>query len=168
MLLICEANRQRKSAHENQANGPNSLQIEPASGHEFETQIAVDQPGRESPAAIIEAEWTTETRTATPRLALMRAPAASWPLSGSKPLTEAEIDRHEHQAGAMGEAPRRRTKAASCVGRYPRQRPRMTPVDEPEDAETDDQQACADLDLPLPFDERDEQRERVGEPGALP
>jgi hypothetical protein len=35
----------------------------------------------------------------------------------------------------------------------------MTPIDEPEDAETNDQQACADLDLPLPFDKRDEQRE---------
>jgi hypothetical protein len=37
--------------------------------------------------------------------------------------------------------------------------PRMAPVDEPEDTEPDDQEAGADLDLPLPFDEGDEQRE---------
>ena len=42
---------------------------------------------------------------------------------------------------------------------YPRQRPRMAPVDEPEDTEPDDQEAGADPDLPLPFDEGDEQPE---------
>jgi hypothetical protein len=34
----------------------------------------------------------------------------------------------------------------------------MAPVDEPEDAEPDDQETGADLNLPLPFDERDQQR----------
>ena len=33
----------------------------------------------------------------------------------------------------------------------------MTPVDEPEDAEFDDQEAGADLDLSLPFHEGDQQ-----------
>ena len=42
---------------------------------------------------------------------------------------------------------------------YPRQRPWMAPVDEPEDTEPDDQEAGADLDLPLPFDEGGQQRE---------
>ena len=44
----------------------------------------------------------------------------------------------------------------SCVGRI---RPRMTPVEESEDTEPDHQKAGADLDLPLPFDEGDQQRE---------
>jgi len=35
----------------------------------------------------------------------------------------------------------------------------MAPVDEPEDTEPDDQEAGADLDLPLPFDKGDEQSE---------
>ena len=35
----------------------------------------------------------------------------------------------------------------------------MAPVDEPEAAEPDDQEACADLDLSLPLDEGDQQRE---------
>ena len=35
----------------------------------------------------------------------------------------------------------------------------MAPVDEPEDTEPDDQEAGADLDLSLPFDEGDQQRE---------
>jgi hypothetical protein len=73
-------------------------------------------------------------------------------------LTEAEINRHEHQASAMrdrhGEGLKRQLRRS-----YPRQRPWMTAIEEPEDAETDDQQACADLDLPLPFHKRDEQRE---------
>jgi hypothetical protein len=36
----------------------------------------------------------------------------------------------------------------------------MTPVDEPEYAEPDDQEAGADLDLALPMDESDQQGER--------
>ena len=35
----------------------------------------------------------------------------------------------------------------------------MAPVGEPEETEPDDQEAGTDLDLPLPFDEGDEQRE---------
>ena len=42
---------------------------------------------------------------------------------------------------------------------YPRKHPRMAPVDEPEEAEPDDQEAGADLDLSLPLDEGDQQRE---------
>jgi hypothetical protein len=36
----------------------------------------------------------------------------------------------------------------------------MAPVDEPEDAEPDDQEGRGGLDLPLPFDEGDENCER--------
>ena len=36
----------------------------------------------------------------------------------------------------------------------------MAPVDEPEDTEGDDKEAGAELDLALPFDQCDEQRER--------
>ena len=43
---------------------------------------------------------------------------------------------------------------------YPRQHPRMAAVDEPEDAEPDDQEAGADLDRPLPFNESDQQCKR--------
>ena len=35
----------------------------------------------------------------------------------------------------------------------------MAPVDEPKDAEGDDKQAGADLNLALPFDQRNQQRE---------
>ena len=42
---------------------------------------------------------------------------------------------------------------------YPRQRPRMAPVNEPKGAEAHHQQARADSDLPLPIDETDQQRE---------
>jgi len=43
---------------------------------------------------------------------------------------------------------------------YPRQHPRMASVDEPEDAEPDDQETGTDLDLLLPFDDYEQQRER--------
>jgi hypothetical protein len=43
---------------------------------------------------------------------------------------------------------------------YPRQHPRMAPVDEPEHTEPDDQETGANLDWLLPFDEGDQQRER--------
>jgi hypothetical protein len=45
-------------------------------------------------------------------------------------------------------------------GRYPDQRLGMGPIDEPEDAEPDQQHACADLDLLLPLEQRDKHSER--------
>jgi hypothetical protein len=36
----------------------------------------------------------------------------------------------------------------------------MAPVDKPEDAESDDTEAGAELNLPLPFDDCNQQRER--------
>ena len=72
--------------------------------------------------------------------------------------TEPEIDRYEHQSRAMrdrhGEGPEPQLRRS-----YPRQRPWMAPVDEPEETEPDDQEAGADLDLLLPFDEGDKQPE---------
>ena len=66
-----------------------------------------------------------------------------------------EIDRYQHQSRAMcdrhGKGPEPELRRA-----YPGERPRMAPVDEPEDAEPDDQQAGADLDLSLPLDEGDQ------------
>ena len=93
-----------------------------------------------------------------PRLALMRAPAASWPLLRSRGAAETKIDRYQHQSRAMrdrhGKGPDPKLRRS-----YPRQHPRMAPVDEPEDAEPDDQEAGADLELSLPLDKGDQQRE---------
>ena len=93
-----------------------------------------------------------------PRLVLMSAPCRRVaPVEVAGP-TEPEINRHEHQSCAMrdrhDEGPEPQLRRS-----YPRQHPRMAPVDEPEDAEPDDQETGTDLDLPLPFDEGDEQRE---------
>ena len=72
--------------------------------------------------------------------------------------TEPEINRHKHQSGAVrdrhGKGPEPQLRRS-----YPRQHPRMTPIDEPEDAEPDDQETGTDLDLPLPIDKGDEQCE---------
>ena len=93
-----------------------------------------------------------------PRSALMRAPGrrvAAVEIGGP---AEPEINRYEHQSRAVrdryGKGPKPELRRS-----YPRQRSRMAPVDEPEDTEPDDQKTGADLDLPLPIDERDQQRE---------
>ena len=92
-----------------------------------------------------------------PRLALISAPAALVALVEVGGPAEPEIDRHEHQSRAMrdrhGERPESQLRRS-----YPRQRPRMAPVDQPEDAEPDDQETGADLDLLLPFNDGDQQR----------
>ncbi len=67
-----------------------------------------------------------------------------------------EIDRHQHQSSAMrdgnGERPQGQLRRAN-----PCQSPWMTLLDQPEDAESDHQQAGADLDLALPFHQRGQQ-----------
>src|SRR6266540_6968478 len=72
---------------------------------------------------------------------------------------EPEIDWYEHQSRAMrdrhGEGPEPQLRRS-----YPRQHPRMASVDEPEDAEPDDKETGADLDLLLPFEDDEQQRER--------
>ena len=93
-----------------------------------------------------------------PRSALIRTPAASWlPVEIGDPA-EAEIYRHEHQACAVGD---RHGKGPEPQLRrsYPRQRSGMATVGKSEDAEPDDQETGAELDLPLPIDERYQQRE---------
>ena len=71
---------------------------------------------------------------------------------------EPEINRHEHQACAMsdghGKGPKPQLRRW-----YSHQCPWMAPVNKPEDTEPDDKKAGADLDLALPFDEGDQQRE---------
>src|ERR1700744_709377 len=71
---------------------------------------------------------------------------------------EPEIYRQKHQSRPVsdryGKGPESELRRS-----YPRQRPRMATVDKPEDTEPDDQETGADLDLPLPIDERDQKRE---------
>src|SRR5262249_13546817 len=69
-----------------------------------------------------------------------------------------EIDWYEHQSRAVRD--RHREGPEPQLRRsYPRQHPRMASVDEPEDNEPDDQQTGADLNLLLPFDNREQERE---------
>jgi hypothetical protein len=71
---------------------------------------------------------------------------------------EPEINWYEHQSRTMrdryGKGPKSELRRA-----YPQQRSRMAPVDEPEHTVPDEQKTGADLDLLLPVDERDQQRE---------
>jgi hypothetical protein len=75
-VLVRKDDRERESSHQDEADGPSRIQIEPAPRHELETQVAVDQTRGESasPAGalinadlgmavlviIIATEWTTD------------------------------------------------------------------------------------------------------------
>src|SRR3954453_9671177 len=77
---------------------------------------------------------------------------------------EPVLDWYKHQSCAMGD---RNGEGPEPELRWPNshQHPRMAPVDEPEDAESDDQETGANLDRLLPFDEGDQQRKRQGYQG---
>ena len=93
------------------------------------------------------------------RSALMSTPAAAWPLPRSSASAEPEVDRHKHQSGAVSDRDGERPEP-ELGGPDARQRSGMAPVEEAEDTEPDDQEAGADLDLPPPIDQGDQQRER--------
>ena len=76
-------------------------------------------------------------------------------ISGS---AEPKINRYEHQSRAVSDRHDEGPEPKLCRS-YPRQRPRMTPVEQSEDTEPDHQKAGTDLDLLLPFDEGDQQSE---------
>ena len=154
-----QADHKRDSAHQYEAEGPSRIQIEPTPAHELETQVSVDQPGQDAAGCDHRDRVDDGNQGGHAEVGIDEVGCrlmAAVEVSGA---AETKIDRYQHQSRAMsdrhGEGPQ------AQLGRwYPRQPPRMTPVDEPEEAETDDQQAGADLDLPLPFDERDEQGKR--------
>ena len=67
--------------------------------------------------------------------------------------TDAEIDRQQHQSGAVDERDREGPKRK--LGRADsREHARVVTVQQAKDAEGDDETGCADSDLPLPVEER--------------
>jgi hypothetical protein len=108
---------------------------------------------------IIAAEWTIETRTAIPRLGIDEGVLYFLVPVEIGGAAETKIDRHEDQPRAMsdrhGKGPEPQLRRS-----YARQHPRMASADHLEDAEPDNQDASANLDLSLPLDEGEQQRER--------
>ena len=47
-MLVRKAECEGDNTHQDEANGPSRIKIEPTPRHEFETQVAVDQPRGES------------------------------------------------------------------------------------------------------------------------
>ena len=157
-VLLRKDDRKRESAHKNEADGPSRIQIEPAPRHELETQVAVDQPRGESASHYHRERVDNGDQDGRAEIGVDERACrlvASVEVGGP---AEPEIDRHEHQSRAMRDGHGEGPEPQLCRS-YPRQRPRMAPVDEPEDTETDDEEAGADLDLSLPFDEGDQQPE---------
>ena len=82
----------------------------------------------------------------------MRTLTASWPLSMPAARQSEHQPRAVRDRYAKGPEPELRRS-------YPRQHSRMAPVDEPKNTEPDDQETGTNLDLPLPVNERNQQRE---------
>ena len=99
-----------------------------------------------------------ETSTAMPRLACIEGAGGLVGFIEVGLPAEPEIDRHEHQSRTMRDGHGEGPKAQLRRG-YPRQRARMLPADKPEHAKPDDKEACRNLDLALPCNEGDQQRE---------
>src|ERR1700677_1190377 len=112
--LIGDANRECKSAHENQADGPNSIQIEPAPRYESETQIAVDEPCRESAGQDHRSRVDDRDQYGNAETGIDEGACRLMASIGIWGLTEAEIDRYDHQARAVrdryGEGPKRQLR----------------------------------------------------------
>ena len=86
------------------------------------------------------------------------AAKASWPSIKIAAPAKPEIDRYEHQSRPMGNR-HRKGPQAQLRRPDPRQRARMTPVQQSEYAEADDKKARPDLNLRPPFGKGHEQRE---------
>jgi len=153
-----QVDRKRESAHQYEAEGPSRIQIEPAPRHELETQVPVDQPGQDAAGCdhrdrVDDGDQDRHAEMGFDEGACRLVAAVE--IGGA---AETKIDRYQHQSRAMRDRHGKGPEPQLCRS-YPRQHPRMAPVDEPEAAEPDDQEACADLDLSLPLDEGDQQRE---------
>jgi hypothetical protein len=85
--------------------------------------------------------------------------AAAWPALVSIVRADAQVDRHQHQARAMGhrgqERPQRQPR-----GRDAGQKPGVAPVDQQVDPKRDQQAAAPIVDLALPFDQHQKHCER--------
>ena len=157
-MLIRKAEHERESTHQDEADGPSRIQVEPAPRHELETQVAVDQPCQESAGCnhrdgVDDGDQDSHAEIGIDEGACRFV--ASVKVGGH---AEPEVNRHEHQSCAMRDRHGERPERQLCRS-YPRQHSRMAPVDAPEDTEPDDQEAGTDLDLSLPLDEGDKQRE---------
>jgi hypothetical protein len=49
-VLVCKDDREGESAHQNEADRPSRVQIEPAPGYELEAQVSIDEPRQQSAA----------------------------------------------------------------------------------------------------------------------
>jgi hypothetical protein len=157
-VRVRKDDRKRESAHQNEANGPSRIEIEPAPRHELEAQVAVHQPRGESASRDHRRRVDNGDQNGHAEIGVDEGTCrlmASVEVGGP---TESQIDRYEHQSRAMRgryrEGPEPQLRRS-----YPCQCPRMAPVDQPEDTKPDDQEAGPDLDLSLPFDEGDKQPE---------
>ena len=143
---VRQVDRKRESAHQCEAEGPSRIQIEPASRHECETQVAIDQPRQEAAGCDHRDGVDDGHQNGHAEIGIDEGTCRLMAAVGIGGTAKTKIDRYQHQSGAMrdrhGEGPQ-----PQLCGSYPRQHPRMALVDEPEDAETNDQEAGADQDL---------------------
>src|ERR1700680_1802990 len=137
-VLAWQVDRERESAHKYEAERPGCIEIEPTPRHELETQIAVDNPRQRSPGCdhrdrVDYGNHDGHAKTGIDEGACRRI--APIKVGGA---AESKIDRYQHQSRAMRDRHGQGPQPQFCRS-YPRQHSRMPPVDQPEDAEPDDQ-----------------------------
>src|SRR6185369_17618489 len=126
-------------ADQDEADGPDRIQIEPALRYEFEAEIAVGEPRATSAGGDHRGGVDGGNQHGHAEIGIdERAGGLMASVEVGLP-TEPEIDRHQHQRRAMGERDGERPKP-QLRRRYPRQRPWMAPVGKSKQTEGDDEE----------------------------
>jgi hypothetical protein len=89
------------NANQNEAGGPDYIQIEPASRDEPQSQMAVDQPRQTSAGADHGSDVHQRHQNRHPETRLHQRAGGLMAGIEFEGLAEPEIDRHEHQGGAV-------------------------------------------------------------------
>src|ERR1700736_6330554 len=122
---VCKADRQRNSAHHNEADGPGHVQIEPAPRHEFETEIPIDQPRRASAGSDHRGGVSNRDQHGQTEIGIDEDRCRRVACVEVRGLAQPEINRHQHQSGAVsdrhGERPKPQLRRP-----YPGERPWMS------------------------------------------
>src|SRR5215472_9505609 len=100
-VLAEEAERNGERTHQNETEGPNGIEIEPASRHELKTEVTVDCPckgstGSDHRSAVNERDQNSHAQAAADEGAGCLVAAIE--VDG---LAEPEINRHQHKSRSM-------------------------------------------------------------------
>ena len=100
---VREADHQGNNPYQNEADGPGCVQVEPASRHEFETEVAVNQPRRASAGRDHRGGMHNGHQHGHAEIGIDEPGCRLVACVEVRGLAQPEIDRHEHQSSAMSD-----------------------------------------------------------------